>query len=774
MNRSASLLLVALATACSSPPPAEGPPLPAPVAEAKPEQKPLTPMERARNLFGSRDFAGARRALEEALEQDSDNAQALYLRARTLAVLGEYRGAKADCQRVLQLTPENALALDLLASLHEHLGEHREAIAAYQAVQAQLAVREQELSSYLRLQGMPVPQGVVSHGPLVGMARCYLYLGEADQALGVLAQARAASAQSDPWVEYWRFVTLDRMGRQREAEDAARTFVREAQRGFETQLKEVQRWLARQAQSLAPEVRQAMIDYVRAATRLRLPDQAPPGEEVLARAPERLLAFDDRPVFVTVVPAGESLRFFGRGRGKSLAGALKGAVEALQEDPRWKHLLAREAAVRVEVGRELRPARLDRQDGRLELTPPLEWGVHGVGLRADGKEAYLLPGDPVLEDLSGLEAGLEFACRRAGAGSSAWQSAGDAVFRFETEAFVSPRPGTAPQALVGAEPVERPEPTLRALRRGLDQGVRFLTRMIQPKAGLPAGYSPTRNAVDHRGGDDGAVAPADARETALALLAFRRAAEERSPGANGADALGGTSERVLEAAGLHLLEHGLGKDLDVVGLDPAAQALLLEALAGRPEAQGGGAWAPLARQLVAALRNAPRDARLPAARALLVASRAGDASLEAAAWSLAGPAENLDPSEPAARALLVALARGEQGAVAPARARLFAWGQAALSERAPATPGRLEALVVAAQVAAERKEPQAGALRELVVSGAGELLALQLGERHRWLCASPVRALGGFRDDLATIHLRPGRTAECVLALIEAFAFLSR
>jgi tetratricopeptide (TPR) repeat protein len=767
-----ALLLVA----CSSGPRVEysTPPPNTKVEDIEPEKDDQsTPLARAKNLFGTNDFAGARRALEEALADDPDHHQALYLHARTLMALGEYRGAKADCLKVLEASPKNTLAVDLLASLYEHLGEHREAIGAYAKLSAQLANREQEVASYLRAQGLPVPRGVVSHAPLVGMARCHLYLGEAAQALAVLDRARAASSSSDAWVEYWRFVTLNRMQRATAAETAGRVFLRTAKSGFAPQQREVRRWLASKAQSLPADSRQLMIDYVRAACRLRLPRQTPPEDAVLERAPERLIAFDDRPVFVTLIPPQGKPRFFGRGRGRSLAGALKGALESLQEDPRYRPLLVRGAAIRIDVGRELQPAKFERTKRSLGLTPRYEVGHHGVGLRTDGKEVYLLPADPSVEDLEGLEAAMEFACARAGVGRHAWQSAG-AIYRFETEAFLSASPGAAPQTLVGVETSQRPEPTLRALRKSLDAGARFLTRLIQPKAGLPRGYSAPRNVVDRLGGDGRQVLPANVHAHAAAILAFRRLATYRGPHAQGAEGLGASSSKVLDAACDHLLGHGIGADLDVLSLSASERAHLLEALSALPN-RLQKRCAKLAESLASALRQPPQTSRLAAARALLAHHAAtGDARWEATAWSLVGSPANLNPNQPDARSLLVLLAAQQGKAAKSAQARLVAWAQSALSDGEATTPGRTRALVAAARLADARQDPQAKAIRAHVVNAASDLLALQLAEQHRWLCAAPNRALGGFRDDLGSSHLRPRRTAECLLAIADCFAYLSR
>ena len=747
--------------ACGAPPAGErsGPPPEDAVVvrEEELDTERVSPLKRATNLFSSGDYVGARGALEELLSEEPEHTQALYLHARTLAFLGEYRGAKADCQAVLALQPDNALAFDLLASLHEHLGEHREAIAAYKRVSERVRSHAQETAGYLRLLGLPVPPGVVSHAPLVGMARCHLSLGEPTEALAALEQARSGVG-TDPWVDYWRFVTYSRLKRPEAAETAGRTFLREAGAGFGPQRREVRRYLSQRAQTLSPELRAHMLDYVRAACRLRLPSQTPPEEAVLARSPERLLAFDDRPVFVTVITPNGGPRYFGRGRGKTLASALKGAVEDFKDDPGYRPLLAREAALRIAIGRDLTPAKLVREGGRLGVDPAWEASLHGLALRADGQEVYLLPGDPVIEDLIDLEEALEFACARAGLGKRAWQSAGQAVFRFEAEAFVSSRPGGGPVDLVGAEAQPRPEASLRSLRESLRRGVRFLTRLIQPEAGLPAGYSPTHNRLDSAGADAGTPAPASLAAHAAAIEALARLARRGDAGEG----------KILLAAAQHLLEHA-AKDLAPADLPDATRAALLIALAGLPDTMRGK-HQDLADTLARQLSAPPAASRQLAARALLVYSRATGAKRWAAtADQLIGELDNLDPAKPRERELLLELARAGK---TRATARLQGWAQRALQQQQDGTR-RVRDLARVAQLL-PANGAQSAALRQEVLRGSGELLALQLDDRHRWFCAAPGRAVGGFRADFGSSHLRPERTSECLLALADVLDLLAK
>src|SRR5690606_31056160 len=112
---------------------------------------------------------------------------------------------------------------------------------------------------------------------------------------------------------YLAYQAYKRLERWDEAERAARVYlgeVAEAPQHAERSV-EVRRWLGSRRSPLEPETERAMVDYVRSACRLRLPSEAPAEEAVLAAGPERLFAFDDRPVFVTLFVPASSKRFFG-------------------------------------------------------------------------------------------------------------------------------------------------------------------------------------------------------------------------------------------------------------------------------------------------------------------------------------------------------------------------------------------------------------------------------------------------------------------------------
>ncbi len=465
-------------------------------------------LERAQRLLNSGEIPAARVALAEHLDDNPDDSRTRYLLAKTLASLGELRGARTECKRILAEEPESPLVWDLLANIQEQLGEHRLALEAYY----QLAQRTE------------------SQAPILAIARCQLYLGHPEAALITLEAAQSAKKRN-PWAEFFTYQALKRMGRSGDAEEAARSYLNlaAADKAHADYVSRVRKWLEARGSGLDTRVQQALVDYVRAACRLRMPDAKPPEQSVLENAPERLFTFDDRPVFVTLFCKDSGLRFRGRGRGRTLAAALKGAVEALRQGTGFTPLKVREAALRLDVGQDLEPIELRQDRGRLVASPPIERGRHGLAFRADTREAFCLPGDPITEDLAPqIEDLLGYACVQAGVSPTAWQSATGAVFRFETESFVSAAPGTAPRMLTFSEPASPPEPTIRALNRASDDASRWLTGLLQPEGGLVAGYSPPRDTLD-TAGDQGirAASPSVSARATLALSSIH--AVNKSP-----------------------------------------------------------------------------------------------------------------------------------------------------------------------------------------------------------------------------------------------------
>ena len=665
-----------------------------------------SPLERAEALLAGGDLGGTRAALEEHLEAEPEDPRARYLLARTLSMQGELRGARAQAKRALALDPQSVLAWDVLAATHEALGEHREALAAYRELQRRTD----------------------STAPALGVARCALYLGDAQAALDALDAVRSRRNLPDLVAEHFAWRALRGLGREAEAEAVARGFL--AQAGDRPDLakraRELRDWLASRTAPLDPAARQAMIDYVRAACRLRLPGRRAPEADVLDRAPQRLYAFDQRPVFVTLLRTPAPAPPFGVGRGDSLAAALKGAVEALRDCAGFAAAQAHETAVRIDLGRELQPVELHGEGPTLTARPPVELARHGIALRADGLEAYCLPGDPLASDLPDLAAMLDFAVRRAGLPPDAWRSAAGAVWRFETDAFVSPAPGAAPLALRDSEPVAAQPATAAAALEAGARGARFLTRLLLPGGGLAAGYDPTRDALDAAGGDEEQIARAAdavAAEVAHALALWSR----RLPAGQGRNSLLAACRLLLDPL-LSASPPEPGEPLD--GL--VASAWTLRALA----ALGDPRQAELAR----ALADAPEPAAAPG----LVSLALAEAGRPRGASDAGGDGAPFE--------LLALWAAGSAAPPAPL-------GAAALS------PDEVVLLVTRARVAAERGDAQAGALRSAVLGQLERTLARQLTARHRFLLRAPERAQGGVRATQAAIHLRPGDTAAALRAL---------
>lgn len=733
-RRSAPWLFLLVLVGCKGPEP-----------EPKDEETPLAKATRA--LEGG-DAVGARKALEQILSEDDDDLRARYLLARALATLGELRGAKANLLPILEERPADALALSLLAAVHETLGEHHQALACYARLQSQ------------------VPESL---DPLRGVVRCQLLLGQPEQALATIAAGRGRPTE-DPWLDYLEWQAMRRLGRLEGADMAARRFLEASVQAPELKgaASDVKFWVAERAHLLDSASRQLMIDYVRAACRLRLPDSVGPEEALLADVPARMVAFDDRPVFVTVSVPGTKTRFRGRGRGKSLLAALKGAVAAVQERPGYTALQVREAAVLIDVGHALEPVKLRQGTHGLEADPPLVRGRHGLILRADGREIQSLPSDGLVRGLPDLRAMLEDAALEGGLAADAWQSSTQSVFRFRTESFLSPTPGAAPISLIDGEPQPLPEPYPRELTAALVSGARFATGLLLVDGGCAASYQASRDETARVGptqpGQPEAApleaSPADEARLALTLVQLHRRSEDP----------------VLLAAARHVTDRVVARMLAGGATDTEAAAWLLLALDEVAATKGGEQHAPTARrdELAAALlRVEDPAARGPARLALLGHARAtGEARWREAARALPLPPGD-DPLAAAEELLALEQLNASE------RAALLAWAGERLASRekerelpVERRARTLTALAGAARVARDARDPLFPDLRQAVQSLAGELLALQLGERHRALFPAPNRALGGFRARMDDSTLSPRPTAECLLGLAAALDVL--
>lgn len=767
-------LTVLLAACASAPEPAPSSPRRAGV---KPRDENETAIARATRALESGDVASARRDLEAHLEDEPDDAQARYILARALAAQGELRGARNECERALTLDGgKSALTWSLLAGLNEQMGDHDLALEAY--------ARVHQL----------VPESL---DPLHGMARCLIFLGSAEEALSALATARERPLK-DPWTEYLAFQATRRLGRADQAEGLARAFLelvanrsREERAIHADNELEVRRWLEQRSEPLDAEVRRILVDAVRTACRLRMPGTVDAENEVLAEGPPRLFAFDERPVFVTIYPANGARALRGRGRGKSLVAALKGAIQAVQERPGYSPIVVKDAAVQVEVGHTLEPVAIRAgSHGELETDPPLVRGLHGIALRIDRQEAYCLPTEPLTHALPDVTALLSHATTSAGLAPDAWQGA-PAAFRFETDAWLSPGPGLAIVRLEQGEPSPLPQGLPGEIREAALTGARWLTTQLRPApegadaasvAGgtlLAAAHDPTAQRID-----DESASPADAARVALAC------AEAHQSGLRSGG--GGAGDPVLLSAAEHLLGRLLPMLPPRQGLTPAEQdpeaqttleAATLEALGRVAAARTGAAQKPNASDddVRAALVQELHEGATPTSRAEVVLALAcelrarggADPVLRRALDDLAPGLRGAQPrqSDTLVVQALVALEEALPGQGAGDQA--LAWGIALLDMPASGS-GRgalerarhLRAVARVARLAARRGHPEAERLRARALEEARAVLALQLGARHRHFVRNAGLSLGGFRAEPTQALLRPVVTAECVLALL--------
>ncbi len=699
------------------------------------------------------DLPKARRLLVEHLEDDPDDGRARYLLARALADMREARAARVEVTRAIEKRSNDPLAWSLLGEVQEQLGEHAAAAQAYARVHQ-------------------IVPGALD--PLLGLARCLLVLGDAQGALATLEVARNRSvgqgevhgqAPTDPITELLVFQALRRLGRSQEAEAIARGFLAltEDRREHAERALEVRTWLASRSAPLEPEAKQAMVEAALAGFRLRLPGGEPGEDGVLGGGPERLLAFDERPVFVTVVAPGRAQVFRGRGRGRSLAGALKGAILAVQERPGFTPLVALDASIQIEVGHTLEPVTFRSGARSLEADPPVIRGRHGLILRAEGQELTVLPGEVLSEGLGGLEAMLDHAATQAGLPKQAWRAA-QATFRFETDAWLSPGPGLALVQIDGVEPMPLPTPTPGELRGAALTAARWLTAQLSTEGAVATSFDPLTGRTSGVEADVGAEA--------LIARAFLAAHElDRDP--------------ILVAAAAHLLDRvvarlGLPEHPAAVtapSLGELAQAVLaLRRLGERPLGASEPLRAAVVRSALERLRTGRPDERERGLVALALASEERDAAEVQRAGDLFRDAVRgpLDPG------LVVALVDGVDVATQGIDVRqvVGAWASAELerprclplaSEPAQDRAWRLAALARAARLEGRG----GGTLRDAVLDQALAVVALQLGPRHKHLVRSAEQSLGGVRQEPTRIELHPVDAAAVTLALVEAQSVLS-
>ncbi len=516
LSLSAALLALVLGCSNADKKPQDVGAAPPPTAQAQAaarahDDEDKDPLIRANKLYTQGDLEGAIKEVREELERNPDNARARYFFAVFLLEKGELRGAATELQRTLALNTKDVpsvIAWTRLGEIRERLGEHRSALEAYlkaieseRLIEAKLST-DQQKGAALGPREYGVPHG--SPEPWRNVARIYLYLGELENALQAIDEARVR-APRDPFTESLAVRAYQRLNDDAKALECARRFLELAgdEPIFASRVRELRELVRGSAPMLGTTERKVLVDFVRNAIRPRLQSNASDEEFFSSNPNPRLLRADDRAVFVTLIPADGSARLRGRGRGKSLAAAIAGAVASIKDHPKYNPTVLRHSAVRIDIERgelepvELSPAELVQVDEpvvlSLQAKPEVEPGVHGVATRVDDREVYCLPGDAVTEDLPDVKAMLEFASRQAGLSEHAWEHASSRVLRFRTESFCSPTAGAAPVELVRGEPTPWPEAHPETLYDAATLGADWLARdlVFEERPASQPGTSPS-------------------------------------------------------------------------------------------------------------------------------------------------------------------------------------------------------------------------------------------------------------------------------------------
>jgi tetratricopeptide (TPR) repeat protein len=510
-------LLLVLGCTTTKPLEVQGPP-PSPSVQAQidarsEQDEEKDPVVRANRLHLQGNLDGALTEIKKALNANPDDGRARYFYANFLLEKGELRGAATEFQRAIDLKSKDVpivICWTHLGEVRERLGEHPAALEAYLgAVQAEREIDQKIAADPKKSSSInsAVPHG--SPEPWRNLARIYLFLGELDKSLDALAQARQR-APRDAFTESLAVRAFQRLGDEDHAIECARRFLEIAGDDpiFTERASELRELVRGKTPPLALPERRALVDFVRAALRPKLPESEPDEDYFHQNPNARLLRVDDRAVFVTIITQDGSPRLRGRGRGKSLASAVAGAVATIKDSKTYNPVHTRGAAVRIDVERgELEPVELSASDARfeqqtdgeehvvvasLQAKPPVEPGMHGIALRVDERELFCLPGDPVTEDLPDLKAMLEFASKEGGLAANAWENATSRVFRFKTESFCSPAPGVAPIELVRGEPLPFPEATPAILLEAAGAGATWLAQdlVLEERPATSAGNGP--------------------------------------------------------------------------------------------------------------------------------------------------------------------------------------------------------------------------------------------------------------------------------------------
>lgn len=87
-------------------------------------------LRQARQLISMQNPGEAFHVVEQILQLDADNTNALILKGQLLGTIGRFREAMSTVQQVLQLEPNNALVWSMQAALLTNMGQYQEALQA--------------------------------------------------------------------------------------------------------------------------------------------------------------------------------------------------------------------------------------------------------------------------------------------------------------------------------------------------------------------------------------------------------------------------------------------------------------------------------------------------------------------------------------------------------------------------------------------------------------------------------------------------------------------
>lgn len=430
---------------------------------------PLPPKERDQKLkeaLGLIQGSEPNRGLEilyELANRNEEDQQVRYLLGRTLADLGRLRPARAELKRLIALNESHTLGLQRLGEIQQRLGENLDAIKHFERIAAL------------------VPDAI---DPLRRVAANYLIRGEWDRALDALSRARErlkTAKRKDPVVEYLAFKLHLEKGDRKLADKAARAFVRISRKDavYEKETRELGEWLKNRNVALADDDRLILLAYARSVLGRVVKEPNDPGS-IAKKATERLAAFDDSSVFVTLIPPrGLGKMVSGRGKARNLMQSISAALSQILSNRSYNKRLAKRAALVISIQSgafqvietEKRGAFSVRLKNQKAFIP----GLHGLAFDAGERQPYILPFEAHMLEISEPEALLQEACKRLRMDKNAWQRY--RIFAFETASFVQMAPGAPLVELAGGEPSPRPAPSQDSIMASLVRAGEYLLKV---------------------------------------------------------------------------------------------------------------------------------------------------------------------------------------------------------------------------------------------------------------------------------------------------------